>query len=114
MNELLRSRRRVVITGLGAVTPAGLAVDSFWDSLISGQSGIKHITNFDTTDYPCKIAGEIQDFDPNEVIGRKQARRMARFSQLLVVAANEALIDSGLDLEATNRDRIGIITGCGG
>jgi 3-oxoacyl-[acyl-carrier-protein] synthase II len=114
MNELLRSRRRVVITGLGAVTPAGLSVDSFWDSLISGQSGIKPITNFDTTDYPCKIAGEIQNFDPNEVIGRKQARRMARFSQLLVVAANEALIDSGLDLEVVNRDRIGIITGCGG
>ena len=114
MNELLRARKRVVITGLGAVTPAGLNVDSFWESLITGKSGIKNITNFDTTDYPCKFAGEIQDFDPNDIIGRKQARRMARFSQLLVVAANEALVDSGIDLDASNRDRIGIVTGCGG
>ena len=114
MNELLRARKRVVITGLGAVTPAGLDVDSFWESLITGKSGIKNITNFDTTDYPCKFAGEIQDFDPNDIIGRKQARRMARFSQLLVVAANEALVDSGIDLDASDRDRIGIVTGCGG
>ena len=95
MNELLRSRTRVLVTGLGAVTPAGKSVSEFWDSMLAGHSGINRITFFDTTDFPCKLAGEIPEFVPADFMDRKAARRMGRFSQLMVAAAREALSPLG-------------------
>ncbi len=114
MNELLRSRTRVVVTGLGAVTPAGTNVPAFWESMLAGRSGIDRIVSFDTTDFPCKFAGEITEFVPADFMDRKAARRMGRFSQLMVAAAGEAIADASLDLEAQNRDRVGVIVGNGG
>ena len=114
MNELLRSRTRVVVTGLGAVTPAGTNVPDFWESMLAGRSGIDRIVSFDTTDFPCKFAGEITEFVPADFMDRKAARRMGRFSQLMVAAAGEAIADASLDLEAQNRDRVGVIVGNGG
>ena len=114
MNELLRSRTRVLVTGLGAVTPAGTNVRDFWESMLAGRSGIDHITFFDTTDFPCKFAGEITEFVPADFMDRKAARRMGRFSQLMVAAAREAITDAALDLESQNLNRIGVLVGNGG
>ncbi len=114
MNETLRSRRRVVITGLGAVTPAGQTVAEFWENLVNARSGIGPITLIDSAQFPCKIAGEVSNWDPSLYIERKAARRMARFSQFMVATAAQALEDAALDLEAANRDRIGVLIGNGG
>ncbi len=114
MNELLRSRTRVLVTGLGAVTPAGTNVRDFWENMLAGRSGIDHITFFDTTDFPCKFAGEITEFVPADFMDRKAARRMGRFSQLMVAAAREAITDAALDLESQNLNRIGVLVGNGG
>ena len=114
MNDTLRSRRRVVITGLGAITPIGLNVDAFWEGLLAGRSGVRRITFFDPTDFSCQLAGEVPDFEPEQFMDRKAARRMGRFSQLMVAATREALGDSGLDLESEDRNRIGALIGNGG
>lgn len=109
-------RRRVVITGLGAVTPLGNTAPEFWRRLIAGESGIGPITRFDPEFVTTKIAGEVKDFDPDQVLGRKEARRLDRFAQLGVAAAKEASADSGLEVNDGNRDDIGAIiaTGIGG
>ncbi len=114
-NGSLNGRRRVVITGLGALTPLGNDVETTWTNLISGRSGAGPITQFDCTDYPVTFACEVKDFDPTEWIDRKQARRMDRFAQLVLAAARQAEADSGLDI-AAEADRIGasIATGIGG
>ncbi len=114
MNKQLRSRPRVLVTGLGAITPAGTNVPDFWENMLAGRSGIDHITFFDTTEFPCKFAGEIPEFVPAEFMDRKAARRMGRFSQLMVAAAREAIADAALDLDAHNLDRAGVIVGNGG
>jgi 3-oxoacyl-[acyl-carrier-protein] synthase II len=108
-------RRRVVITGLGAVTPLGLDVESSWSSLLAGESGAGEITAFDHSDYPVHFACEVKDFDPTEWIDRKQARRMDRFAHLILAAARQAVADSGLEIEK-EADRIGasVATGIGG
>jgi 3-oxoacyl-[acyl-carrier-protein] synthase II len=108
-------RRRVVITGLGAVTPIGKDVDSTWSALLAGESGAGPITLFDTTDYPVNFACEVKDFDPTVWIDRKQARRMDRFAQFTIAAARQAESDSGIDIAAES-DRIGVsvATGIGG
>ena len=107
------SRPRVFITGLGAMTPLGLGVDAFWTSLVKGQSGIGAITCFDTTGFPCRIGGEVRGFDARDHMDRKAARRMARFSQLAVAATRESIEDAGLDLDAEERARIGVVLGNG-
>jgi 3-oxoacyl-[acyl-carrier-protein] synthase II len=114
-NGSLNGRRRVVITGLGAVTPLGRDVESTWDGLVAGRSGAGEITQFDSTDYAVHFACEVKDFDPTEYIDRKQARRMDRFAHLIVAAARQAEADSGLSIES-EPDRIGaaIATGIGG
>ena len=89
--------QRVVITGLGAVSPLGLTVNEFWKGLVTGQSGIGLITQFDPGDMPTKIAGEVKDFDPTQWINFKEARRMGRATQMAVAAACEALIDAGFE-----------------
>ncbi|MCH7837252.1 MAG: beta-ketoacyl-[acyl-carrier-protein] synthase II, partial [Chloroflexi bacterium] len=88
--------RRAVITGMGAITPLGLNVDDFWQGLIAGKSGIDWITVVDTDGYPAKVSGEVRGFDPEQYMDRKEARRMARFSQLAVAAAQQAFDSAGL------------------
>jgi 3-oxoacyl-[acyl-carrier-protein] synthase II len=111
----LNGRRRVVITGLGAVTPLGNDVESTWSNLVAGESGAGEITAFDASEYPVNFACELKDFDPGQWIERKQARRMDRFAQMIVAAARQAEADSGLDVEP-EAERIGasIATGIGG
>jgi 3-oxoacyl-[acyl-carrier-protein] synthase II len=108
-------RRRVVITGLGAVTPLGKDVESTWQGLLAGRSGAGEITQFDHTDYYVHFACESSEFEPTDWIERKQARRMDRFAQMIVSAARQAELDSGLDVSAAP-DRIGtsVATGIGG
>jgi 3-oxoacyl-[acyl-carrier-protein] synthase II len=109
------SARKVVVTGVGAVTPLGLDVPSLWSALTAGRSGIRRITSFDTSAFDTKIAGEVQDFDPTRYFERKEARRADRFAQLAVAAATEAVADAKLDA-TTDRDRVGvsIATAAGG
>ena len=92
--------RRVVITGLGAVTPIGNDVESFWTGIKEGKTGFAPITAFDTTDYKVKIAAEVKDYDPLQTIDKKSAKRMERFSQFAVTAAGEAIKNAGLDMGA--------------
>jgi 3-oxoacyl-[acyl-carrier-protein] synthase II len=89
------NRKRVVITGLGAVTALGSSVDLLWDGLIHGRSGIRRITQFDPSDLPCQIAGEIPDFDPDQYIDRKEARRLPRSTQIALASAKQAVADAG-------------------
>ncbi|MCA9843611.1 MAG: beta-ketoacyl-ACP synthase II [Dehalococcoidia bacterium] len=108
------SATRVVITGLGAITPAGIDVDTYWKNLTGGVSGIGPITRCDPSDFPCKVAGEVLDFEPGDYIERKAARRMARFTQFMVASAAQAVTDSGIDFDAIDRDRVGVLVGNGG
>jgi 3-oxoacyl-[acyl-carrier-protein] synthase II len=114
MNETLRSRTRVVVTGMGAITPAGQSVESFWDSLVNGRSGIDYMTLVDTSQFACKVAGEVKEWDPKKFIEHKAARRMARFSQFMVAAAGQAFEDAGIDFDKEDRDRVGVLIGNGG
>ena len=107
------TRRRVVVTGLGAVTPLGLSADEFWAKLVAGESGIGPMTLCDPTDYPCRIAGQADDFDPTNYIGNREARRMARFSQLAVAAALQAIQDAALDITKEDPYRVGVLLGNG-
>jgi len=114
-NGSLNGRRRVVITGLGAVTPLGNDVDTTWRGLLAGESGAGPITQFDHSDFPVHFACEVKDFDASEWIDRKQVRRMDRFTHLILAAARQAEADSGIDI-AKEADRIGaaVATGIGG
>jgi 3-oxoacyl-[acyl-carrier-protein] synthase II len=105
--------RRVVITGMGALTPLGNNVDDFWAGLLEGRSGIDWITLFDYSAYPVKIDGEVRGFDPTAFMDRKDARRMARFSQFSVAAAGMAIADAGLDIGNEDATRIGVLMGNG-
>jgi 3-oxoacyl-[acyl-carrier-protein] synthase II len=111
----LNGRRRVVVTGLGAVSPLGLDVESSWSSLLAGDSGAAEITQFDHSNYKVHFACEVKDFDPTVWIDRKEARRMDRFTHLILAAARQAESDSGIDI-ASEADRVGasIATGIGG
>ena len=105
--------RRVVITGMGAITPVGNTVKDYWESLLAGKSGVDRITLFDASEYATKIAAEVKNFDPLEHFDRKEARKLDRYTQFAMVASAEAINDSGLDLENEDRDRIGVIVGSG-
>ena len=105
--------RRVVVTGLGAVTPIGNNVDDFWTSVKAGKIGFDHITKFDTTDYKCHIAAELKDFNPQDFMDRKAAKRMEPFSQYAVAAAKQAIDDSGLDIEKGDPYMVGCAIGSG-
>jgi 3-oxoacyl-[acyl-carrier-protein] synthase II len=104
---------RVVVTGMGAVAPNGNSVSEYWDALIAGQSGIDHITYFDTTDFPVKIAGELSNFDPEQYFDRKEVRKLDPFSVYALVASNEAIQMSGLDAGGFDPERAGVMLGCG-
>ncbi len=101
-------KRRVVVTGLGAVTPLGNNTKDFWKRLIAGESGVGPITVFDTTDFSTRFAAEVKDFDPEALVGKRESKRMDRFSQFAVVAAREAIADSGVDLAEP-----GLLESCG-
>lgn len=105
--------KRVVITGLGAVTPVGNSAPETWRSLINGVNGIAPITSFDATHFKTHFAGEVKNFDPEKVMDKKEARKMDRYAQFSVCVADEALRDSGLDLEKEDRSRVGVIWGSG-
>ncbi len=108
------TERRVVITGLGVISSLGTEVDAFWNNIVAGKCGIKPITAFDTTNFDCKIAAEITDFDPvPDLPSPKEMRRTDRFTQFSVSAAHRALKDSGMDLDKLNRDEIGAFIGSG-
>jgi 3-oxoacyl-[acyl-carrier-protein] synthase II len=107
------SLKRVVVTGLGALTPVGNTAEETWKNLVAGTSGAGPITRFDASLFKTHFACEVKDFNPNDLLDRKEARRMDRFTQFGVVVANEAIADSGLDFEKENLDRIGVIWGSG-
>ncbi len=106
-------KRRVVITGLGLVTPLGIGVQDSWEALIAGKSGISEITRFDTSDYQTKIAGEVKGFKSEEFLPKKDAKRTERFIAYGVAATRMALEDSGYTIDSSNENRIGVLTGCG-
>ncbi|MCX5693013.1 MAG: beta-ketoacyl-ACP synthase II [Candidatus Omnitrophica bacterium] len=106
-------KRRVVVTGLGIISPIGCAKDIFWENLIKGKSGIGPLTHFDANKYDSRIAGEVKDFSPHPFIPSKDARRMERFVQFGVTAAKNAIDDSGLDVLKEDPYRIGVLVGSG-
>ena len=106
-------KRRVVITGLGAITPIGNSVDSFWNSIKEGKNGIDNITLFNTEDFKVKLAAEVKDFNAEEYIGKKDAKRLDRYTQLALVAAKECMKDSNIDLDKVDRERFGVLFGSG-
>ncbi|MEK4350334.1 MULTISPECIES: beta-ketoacyl-ACP synthase II [unclassified Paenibacillus] len=104
---------RVVITGMGLISPLGNTIEQFWDRLVSGESGISPITSFDTSNFKTKIAGVVHDFDAEARFGRKEARRMDRFSQFALAAAEDAWTHSGLQLDKIDKERLGVYVGSG-
>ena len=105
--------KRVVVTGMGAVTPIGNSVEEFWDNIKKNTVGIGEITKFDVSDYKCKLAAEVKNFDPKQYMDPKTARRMEPFCQFAVAAAKEALETSGIDMEKEDPFRVGVIVGSG-
>lgn len=106
-------KKRVVITGMGCVTPLGNSVESFWENTKAGKCGIDKITHFDTEDFQVKLAGEVRDFDPSLYMDKKEARRMDLYSQYAVAAAKMAVDDSKLNLDSIVKERFGVIVGSG-
>ncbi|MBN2441814.1 MAG: beta-ketoacyl-ACP synthase II [Spirochaetales bacterium] len=107
------AENRVVVTGLGVVSPIGIGVDEFWDRLVSGQNGITRITHFDPTDFSTHIAAEVKDFDPEKWIEKKMAKRMDRFTHFAMAASEMALADAGLHSYGFDKNRAGVIIGSG-
>lgn len=105
--------RRVVITGIGAFTPVGKTAPDFWNGLVSGKSGVRTIEHFDTSDLPTKFAGQIENYDSNDYFDRKEARRLDPVTQYAMISSDEAIEDSGIDLEKVNKDRVAVIIGTG-
>lgn len=106
-------KRRVVVTGVGVLTPIGNSVSEFWSHLLAGRSGIRRIDRFDVSEFPTQIAGMVENFDPEAFMDRKEARRMDRFAQFAVAAAKMALEDAGLSMADTDPERVGVYIGSG-
>jgi len=109
----LHSTRRVVVTGIGLICAVGNTWDEVWRNLLAGKSGVRRITHFDATDYACKIAAEVRDFDPLKFIEKKEIKKMARFIHLALAATEEAVKMSGLEIAAANANRVGVHIGSG-
>lgn len=105
--------RRIVVTGLGAVSPVGVGVDAMWESITAGRSGVGPITAFDASAYPVRFAACVDDWDPTPWIDTKEARRLSRFQQFALASALMAVEDAGLEIDETNADRVGVIVGSG-
>jgi len=110
---LTMTKKRVVVTGLGLITPVGIGVESSWKNLLNGVSGISNITKFDTTGFKSQVAGEVRNFDPDLYLNPKDSRRMDTFMQFGLVAGIEAFKDSGLEVTEENSERIGVSIGSG-
>src|SRR3989442_8366142 len=108
-----RNGTRAVVTGMGAITPIGNSVSEFWDSCLHGRSGIGALTQFDHSSYPVHIAGEVKGFDPEDYMDKRDARRMARFSQFAIAATRQALDHAELNLDKIDRTRVGVLIGNG-
>lgn len=106
-------KKRVVITGLGAITPVGIGTENFWQALIAGKSGIDRITRFDPSEYTTQIAGEVKEFDASQYIDKKEAKRMDRCTQFAIAAAKMAFEDSGINFDQEDRGRMGTLIGTG-
>ncbi|GAX90399.1 beta-ketoacyl-ACP synthase II [Effusibacillus lacus] len=106
-------RRRVVVTGMGVISPVGNTVSAFWESLVAGKSGVGKITRFDASEYPCQIAAEVKDFNPEAYMDKREARKMDRFAQYAVAAARMAMDDSKLQITEENEERVGVYVGSG-
>ena len=106
-------RKRVVITGLGCISPLGNTVQTLWENIIQGKSGVDYITHYDTSEQKTKIAAEVKDFDSDALFGSREARRMDRFAQYALATAMQAVEDANLDISDSNRDRIGVVVGSG-
>lgn len=106
-------RKRVVVTGLGAITPIGNTLTEYWEGLLSGRNGIGPITLFDASRHACRFAGEVKGFDPHEYLDRKEAKRMDRFAQFAVAASKQAIADAQLDINDLNAEQVGVIIGTG-
>lgn len=106
-------KRRVVITGIGLLSPLGVGVEESWSGLCAGKSGIGPITRFDTSNFQTKIAGEVKNFNPEDFLSRKDAKRTQPFIAYAIAASRMAMEDSGLVIDDTNRNRVGVLTGCG-
>ncbi|MBW4562004.1 MAG: beta-ketoacyl-ACP synthase II [Mojavia pulchra JT2-VF2] len=106
-------RKRVVVTGVGAITPIGNTPAEYWEGLLSGRNGIDYITSFDASRHDCRIAGEVKNFDPHDYLDRKEAKRMDRFSQFGVSAAKQAVSDARLEINELNAEQVGVIIGSG-
>lgn len=104
---------RVVITGIGAITPIGKTSEEFWKGIKQGVCGIDEITQFDTTDFKVKLAAEVKDYEPEDYFDKKAAKRLDRYTQFAVIAAKEAMLDSGITKENTNMERVGVVVGSG-
>jgi 3-oxoacyl-[acyl-carrier-protein] synthase II len=105
--------RRVVVTGLGAITPLGCSVQAFWDGLVAGRSGVRPVTKFDASEYPSRIAADVAEFDPAAFLDPRESRRMDKFVQYGAAAAKMAVEDSGLEVTEANAERVGVIVGSG-
>ena len=105
--------KRVVVTGLGALTPVGNTVSEYWDGLVSGKSGANNITYFDASKFKTQFACELKGFDPQNFMDRKLARKMDRFAQYAIVSSDEAIVDARLIEDDVDKDRIGVIWGAG-
>ena len=105
--------RRVVVTGMGAITPIGNSVEEFWNGIKEGKTGFGSITYFDTADYRCKLAAEVKNFDPAQYMDKKSARRMEQFCQFAVAAAGQAIADAGLAMEQEDPYMVGCSVGSG-
>ena len=106
-------QKRVVITGLGCISPLGNRVEDLWRGLLAGKSGVDKITHYDTADFKTKIAAEVKDFDGDALFGNREARRMDRYTQFALAASQQAVQDAGLEINDSNRDRIGVVIGTG-
>jgi 3-oxoacyl-[acyl-carrier-protein] synthase II len=113
MNDRNEQRRRVVVTGLGLVTPLGTGVEKNWDALVRGQSGVGTITRFDASSFPTRIAGEVRDFRAEDFIEKKEIKKMDLFIQYTMAAADMAIAASGLKIEEANAQRVGVVVGVG-
>ena len=107
------SKRRVVLTGVGAVTPVGNNVKDFWDALVAGKTGVGRLTAFDPNPFPSQIGAEVKDFDPLQYMTSKQDRRLDKFVKFAIAAAKMAVEDTGLDLENISREKAGVYIGSG-
>ena len=107
------SKRRVVVTGLGAVTPVGLTVKESWDNIVAGKSGVAPLTLFDVSDFSVRFGASVKNFDVTTVIPKKDAKKMDTFIHYGIAAAKEAIEDSGLEVTEENAERIGVVIGSG-